>query len=413
MISQTIIKNKLPDSPGVYFFIGKNNNLLYIGKATSLRDRVRSYFRGDILDTRGPKIADMINRIKSVDFRKTDSVLEAMLLEADLIKKFKPEFNTADKDDKSFNCVVITDEDFPRVLIVRKKDLYSNRPLSNNGLKAIYGPFPEGMKLRSAIKIIRKIFPFRDKCIPTTGEPCFNRQIGLCSGVCTGEIVTRDYGKIIKNIMLLFKGKKKSIMSNLKKEMTGCAKRQEFEKAGEIKRIIASLSNIQDVALISEDKRLDFTDFEKNFRIEAFDVAHTAGTETVGVMTVIENGIINKSEYRMFKIKSAGKSDDIAGLKEILSRRLHHEEWRLPDLIVVDGGIEQKRSAAKIIDEIFIEAKDRIPVIAVTKNEFHRPKNILGDRELVNKHENSILLANAEAHRFAIAFHRKRRDKIH
>jgi len=146
MDRQFITKAKLPSTPGVYFFLGRNNSIrtrgrkrptsngarkiLYIGRATSLRDRVRSYFAGDLLDTRGPLIVKMVEEARAVDYRATDSVLEAVLLEADLIKKFKPPYNTDDKDDKSFNCVVITDEDFPRVLVVRKKTLTPSYQLS-------------------------------------------------------------------------------------------------------------------------------------------------------------------------------------------------------------------------------------------------------------------------------------------
>jgi excinuclease ABC subunit C len=113
---------KLPDSPGVYFFLGDRRQILYIGRATSLKDRVKSYFSSDLLETRGPQIVDMVAKAKKIDFRKTDSVLEAIILEADLIKKFQPAHNTREKDDKSFNCVVITDEDFPQVLIIRKRE---------------------------------------------------------------------------------------------------------------------------------------------------------------------------------------------------------------------------------------------------------------------------------------------------
>src|SRR3989338_5633861 len=152
---------KLPDEPGVYFF-RKGKNILYIGKATSLRSRVKSYFSKDLFETRGPKIIKILSQINKIDYKITDSVLEALILEANLIKKYQPIGNSVQKDDKSFNYVVITKEAFPRVLIVRGNEL----PDWAEGVKATFGPFPHGLELREGLKIIRKIFPFRDTCSP-------------------------------------------------------------------------------------------------------------------------------------------------------------------------------------------------------------------------------------------------------
>src|SRR3989338_4634508 len=239
MNRQALAKKRLPDTPGVYFFLKtrmnadtdaderrlpRRENILYIGRATSLRNRVRSYFAPDIAEKRSQWIAKMLTEAKSVDFRKTDSVLEAILLEADLIKRFKPTYNTDEKDDKSFNYIVITEEDFPSVFIARSNNIdFDTRQLktSHSKLKTIYGPFTNGFQLQTAMKIIRRIFPYRDvKCIPCNRKaqpygskvepcrPCFNRQIGLCPGVCTGEISKMEYAKTIRNLCLFFEGKK-------------------------------------------------------------------------------------------------------------------------------------------------------------------------------------------------------------
>ncbi len=207
---------RLPDSPGVYFFLGKNKKVLYIGKATSLRDRVRSYFAPDLHEVRSPLVANMVAKAVSVDWRKTSSVLEALLLEASLIKTYKPKANTDLKDDKSFNYVLITDEEYPRVLVVRGKNL-NEAPKS----KKIFGPFPHGTQLKDAMKLIRKIFPYRDTCVPCNTrrnlvnkvspcKPCFNAQIRLCPGVCSGEVSKQEYLRTIRHIILLFEGKKKA-----------------------------------------------------------------------------------------------------------------------------------------------------------------------------------------------------------
>ena len=157
-------ENKLPELPGVYFFLDEHRDILYIGKATSLRDRVKSYFSRDIMETRGPKIMRMLEQVRFVAYQETDSVLEALILEAGLIKTHQPPYNTDAKDDKSYKHIVITQEKFPRVLIVRGRDIEQKK--FTEPVKYMFGPFPSGGALREALKIIRKLFPFRDKCLP-------------------------------------------------------------------------------------------------------------------------------------------------------------------------------------------------------------------------------------------------------
>jgi len=401
------IISKLPDTPGVYFFKrgnGKSSEIIYIGKATSLRDRVRSYFSADIEITRGPLISKMLSEFDSISFQKTDSVLEALILEAHLIKKYQPYANTAEKDDKSFNFVIVTKEDFPRVLTVRGREL-----LTNNTYDVLekFGPFTNGGQLKEALKIVRRLFPYRDKCLPEQGKPCFNKQIGLCPGVCDGTISKKDYAKIVKNIMLFFDGNKKQIVKNLEKEMKTYVKAKEFEKAQKIKKQIFALGHIHDVSLIKNGDLPGRPVSEKTFRIESYDIAHMSGQNVVGVMTVIENGEIKKSDYRKFKIKENPGVNDTKALSEILSRRLTHIEWPLPNLIVVDGGKAQKNA----IERVLTENKLDIPVMSVVKNEHHKAREILGDKRLLI-HEREILLSNSEAHRFAIGFHKELRNKI-
>src|SRR3990167_2962699 len=309
---QVLKSKKIPQGPGVYFFIGVGGKILYIGKATSLRDRIRGYFGVDVINTRGPQIVSMVEKSKTVKFKKTDSVLEALILEAELIRKYKPTYNTKEKDNKSFNHIVITDEVFPRVLIVRGRELKKTLHAPRFKIKDSFGPFPRGGVLKDAIKIIRKIFPFRDTCLPAAtstaqvgvlgiGRPCFNRQIGLCPGVCTGEISPEEYRARIKNLKLFLRGRKRDLIRNLMKEMKTYAKAHEFEKAGEIKRILFSLSHIQDIALL---KRTTGQEIGNNFRIEGYDIAHLGGKHLVGVMTVVADGEATRSKYRKFKIKS-------------------------------------------------------------------------------------------------------------
>ncbi len=456
MNRQAFLKKRLPDTPGVYFFLGDadrrghtrgftRRKILYIGRATSLRDRVRSYFRGDLLESRGPWIQKMLGEVRGIDYRKTDSVLEAILLEADLIKKFKPPYNTDLKDDKSFNCVVITKENFPRILVVRQRDAdftrTSRRPSQKSieGVQAIYGPFPGGFELKQAMKIIRRIFPYRDgKCVPCSlprmsafslrpsagYKPCFNRQIGLCPGVCTGEISKQEYAKTVRNIRLFFEGKKARLLKLLEREMNAAAKQMEFERAGELKRQIFALKHIQDVALL---KTFNFELLTFNLRIEGYDLSHFGGKEIVGAMAVVEEGVARPSEYRLFRLRGIQRAHEVAGLQEILRRRLNHPEWPFPGLIVVDGNEVQKRAA----EAVLTGAEFSIPVVAVVKDKQHHPREILGldeerqGRTLGRKKgptlagsyprlsasslHRSALLANSEAHRFVLRFQKKQR----
>jgi excinuclease ABC subunit C len=418
MIKNDLPQFNLPDCPGVYVF-KQGNDILYIGKATSLRDRVKSYFAADVISTRGPLIVDMVGKADVLEHHSTESVLEALLLEANLIKKYQPHYNIKEKDDKSYNYVVITKEDYPRVVVVRGRVLEQMFPHETR--KYTFGPFPQGLVLKEAMKIIRKIFPYRDKCIPWEEIPenkrakargCFNSHIGLCSGICMGKISKEEYNRMIQNLRLFFEGKKVELMRSLEKEMKSYAKQKQFEKAEEVKRRMYTLTHIQDISLLKRET------YEKDvlrqsvgsgvFRIEAYDIAHMSGGNTVGAMTVVENGEANPSLYRKFKIRSYKGAHDIAGVRELIRRRMSHLEWGMPNLIVVDGSEPQRNAAIEILRSLG-GTFETVPVVAVVKDATHKARVILGDKQLAEIHKNSILLANSEAHRFAIGYHRRLR----
>ncbi len=400
-------KIKLPDSPGVYFFLGPRKQILYIGKATSLRNRVQSYFSDDIADKRSKLISNMVSEAKNIEYTVTDSVLEALILETNLIRTHKPTYNTRSKDDKSYNHLIITNEDFPRVLIIRGKDL--TKSFQSNEIKYEFGPFPSGQLFKDALKIVRKLFQFYDTKKPIRekksklekGKINFNRQIGLYPS----EQSRTEYNRTIRHIRLFFKGKKDKIISELQKEMMRLAAKQEFEAANETKRKIFALKHIQDVSLMKREYR-EYRD-DKSFRIEAYDIAHLQGKHMVGVMTVLDSGEPQKSEYRKFRIKTITQANDPAALKEALGRRLTHTEWPLPQLIVVDGAVAQKN----VIQRVLQDNKLVIPVVAVVKDDKHKPIRIIGPGDLIANHKDQILLANAESHRFALNYHREKRGK--
>ncbi|MDA8596723.1 GIY-YIG nuclease family protein [Candidatus Pacebacteria bacterium] len=402
-----LTKKKLPDEPGVYFFLGSKKEILYIGKATSLRSRVRSYFAGDLKEKRSTLIANMVEEARSIEYTVTDSVLEAMILETNLIRTHKPRCNTLSKDDKSYNHLVITNEEWPRVLVVRGKDL--TEQFTEKEIKYHFGPFPSGSLFREALKIVRKLFKFYDTKKPigaekskvTKGKIDFNRQIGLYPS----DDNKKEYQRTIRHIKLFFQGKKQQVIKELQKEMMQLANVQRFEEADILKRKVFALEHIQDIALIKNENK-EYRD-DRRVRIEAYDVAHLAGEDMVGVMTVVESGEPKKSEYRKFKIKSLTGSNDPAALKEILERRLGHPEWSLPQLIVVDGSTAQKNAAEHVLRKLGIV----IPVVAVVKNDKHKPERLIGGKKLLEQFQHDILLANAESHRFAITYHRAKSRK--
>ncbi len=415
-MTKTKLKDSnLPETPGVYFFHDKEGNILYIGKATNLRDRTKSYFSKDLADTRGLKIVNMVLASDHVTFKQTESVLEALLLESQLIKKHQPTFNSKEKDDKSYVCIVITKEDFPRVLTMRVRDyekrFISQKVSSLEKVDKVYGPYTSMNQMRDALKIIRKLFPYRDRCEVYDGKknikPCFNAQIRLCPGCCAGLITKEEYKKNIKHLKDLFEGNFNKIKKDLEKEMNLNAKSENFERAAKIRNTLWSLSHIKDISLIKDEDLLDFKN--KNYRIEAYDVAHISGTSRVGAMSVVVNGVKEVSEYRKFKLEE-NTNDDYAGLAEIIRRRFTHTEWEFPDLIVFDGGVGQKNIGDKVLAAMNIS----IETCAVTKDERHKAKEIIGNTLTTNnaKLKKAISLANSEVHRFAIGYHKKLRDVI-
>lgn len=407
MDKKDLEKKKFPDAPGVYFFLGKRKEILYIGKATSLRNRIRSYFAPDVRTKRSEVIERMVADARAIEWTETDSVLEALILETNLIRTHKPRFNTRSKDDKSYNHLVITDEEFPRVLVVRGKDL--TEQFTAGELMCHFGPYPSGQALREALKIVRKLFKFYDTPLPlgaerskmARGKIDFNRQIGLYPGVQSNA----EYRRTIRHIRLFFEGKKDKVIKELERDMIRAAKEERFEDASELKRRIFSLQHIQDVALIKDDLRVYRDD--RTIRIEAYDIAHLGGDDMVGVMTVVAGEEPKREEYRKFKINSVTGANDTAALREVLDRRLAHAEWPYPEIVVVDGSTAQKNAAERVLRKAGLV----IPVVAVVKDDRHRPVRILAPASIRELHENAILLANAESHRFALAYHTNRRAK--
>ncbi len=431
MILKDLEKFNLPEESGVYFFMGKSEKgggeaaaqeILYIGKATSLKSRVRSYFDNNILQTRGLHIGNMVTLANSLKWQTTRSVLEALLLEQELIKKYKPKFNSDAKDDKSFFVLVITKEDFPRVLLVRNKDIdkENNLILKSKTLgkkvenkKEIvkvlktFGPYSSGQAAKDALKLIRKIFPFRDKCElwdkkkAWKKQPCFSFQLGLCPGTCQGIISKTKYQNHIGRLITFLEGDGEKVRRDLEKDMQMASDKLEFEEAQRIKEILFALEHIRDTHLIGRDIKEE----NKNTRIEAYDIAHLSGQNRVGVMVVISGGVPNKSQYKKFKI-STDKNDDLEGLAELFTRRMKHLEWGIPDIVVVDGDARH----VKVVENIL--KVEGVYVVCVTKNRQHKAESLQGDKRIIGEFKQEIILANSEAHRFAISYHKNLRKRF-
>ncbi len=399
----------LPDTPGVYTFVDARGRPLYIGRATSLRDRVRSYFSADLIDGRGPRVVDMVTKAKTVRWQETGSVLEAILLESRLIKRYQPHYNVDEKDDKSSQYVIITDESWPRVFLVRARDFdqYKKDDKLPYPVKRIFGPYPHGGLIKEALRILRKMFPFKDKKSFDARHDAFYRALGR-SPQDDSVDARRRYRRSIDDLILFFEGKKDVVKRRLEREMKSHAVTLRFEEAGACKKTLYAIDHINDIALIKGDRRQRRDQPSEGFRMEAYDVAHLSGTDVVGAFVVSIDGESDASQYRKFKI-SYQKNDDLRGLSEILERRLNHPEWPYPDLIIVDGDERHLLRASDILKARRIS----IPIVAVTKDDRHKAVRIIGDARIIEKGRGDIIALNAEAHRFVIAYHRnKRRNRL-
>lgn len=399
---------KLPDNPGIYLFYDSSGELIYVGKASSLKRRVRSYFSSKPAIR---PIEQMIHQVKKIDYSETDSVLEAIILEGQYIKKFRPKYNILWRDDKSWNYIVITKDKFPKVRTIREWEL---KQLGDSRAKKeyykIFGPFP-GLNAKAAMKIFRKIFKI-SSCDPKDKRECIYRQMGECLGVCAGEISSASYArKVIHPLVLFLSGEKRKLINEVVRQMVAAAKNEDFEEAARLRDQVKSLKRIQDVTLINESFTRDAAaKIGKDVRIEGFDISNIGTSNKVGAMVVFDAAGPVKSEYRKFNIRTVAGQSDVACLEEVLRRRLKRSDWPLPDLVFVDGGKPQVNLANKIIGQHFLD----IPVIGIAKGPSRKKIEFIYDRknpaiaDWIFSFKSLLIAVRDEAHRFAIAYHRKK-----
>lgn len=376
---------KLPQSPGVYVFSDKKNKLLYVGRATSLRRRVSSYFQR----VQDPRLSEMLDSAKRIKYIKTGSVLEAVISEANLIKKYWPKYNVKEKDNRSLIYIVIPKTSFPRPFLARQRELEKFGPDAR-----VFGPYQSLSVVQNSLRIIRRIFPY-STCKINSGKPCFDYQIGVCPGACIGKISESDYQKNIDDIIMFLRGEKKKLLKKLKLENPWAIK---------------NLKHIQDVALISRDELLSGK--LQPGRIEGYDVSHLSGKDTYGSMVVFEGGLPDKTQYRLFRIKEAPANDDLRALEEVILRRFRHIEWPHPDLILIDGGKPQIDYLSKFLKKTGIT----VSIVGISK--FAGDKLVFPSKlkkslkELIGTAKSTLLRVREEAHRFAISASRRKRRKI-
>lgn len=415
MTPQFITKEKIPHKPGVYMFKDSTGKVIYVGKAIDLKQRVRSYFASN----GSPRVDSLVSQIQDLDTIIVESELEALILEANLIKKYLPRFNIRLTDDKDYLYIKVIREKFPKIVTARKKDL--------RGALKYFGPFPSSTTVRRTLKILRKVFPWCQLGgASRNNKPCFYYHLSLCPGPCKGVISSDDYIKIIKRFIKLMEGKKDELIEDLQKEMNQSSDNLEFEQAENDKKTIEGIRYLTQVNRVKnylenpnfqddlmqkglEELKEVLNLSEIPLRIEGYDISNIQGREATGSMVVLTKGEIDKSEYRKFKIRVSGRPNDYAMHKEMIERRLNHPEWQLPQMFLIDGGKGQVSAVFLVLKE----KKINIPVFGLAK----RFEWIYDSKGNVIKLKRASLALKMvqklrdESHRFALKYHRLLRSK--
>jgi len=407
MVPKEKVKD-FPDEPGVYIMKDAEGRVIYVGKALSLKKRVASYFSKtqDSLKT-----GIMLGAVAAIEYRRTPSEHEALILESELVKRHQPRFNVTLKDDKSFPCIKVTREAVPRVFIGRRK--------KNEDGVDYFGPYTNAKLLRRALNILRKGFPFCS-CRRFPKKVCLNYDLKLCAGPCQGKISKKAYRQIIRGLEGFLSKKDSDLIGELSLKMRRLVLAERFEEAAKSRDLLEALSLLISLKKFDAEQMLFFeSDFEKlglkkePRRVETFDISNIASDQAVGSLVSFYKGKPDKDNYRRFKIKTVARIDDYAMLREVVRRRyerLRAESARMPDLIVIDGGPGHLEAARGVLEGLGLS----IPMIAIAKSQeliytvYHKGPLKLG-RD--SKALRLIQAARDEAHRFALKYHRLLRRK--
>tara|TARA_R110002111_G_scaffold203713_2_gene268550 strand:+ start:13603 stop:14979 length:1377 start_codon:yes stop_codon:yes gene_type:complete len=419
-----------PTTAGVYLMKDAQARVIYVGKAVNLKSRASSYFtQAAAVDRR---TAELVTEIADIDFLDTETEVDALLLEARLIKDIRPRFNSELKDDKTFPYLEITTrEDFPRVEFTRKP--------KSKGTK-LYGPFTNAKQLRGTITVLQKIFRFRNCSLDIEDgdekwrwfRPCLLHSINQCTAPCNLRISKEDYRKDINRLKLFLDGKKDRLLNEMKKEMQAASEEKNYETAARLRdeiQLLESLhqrGNLEDHAqpeVFYIDPKKGMQGLKKVFqlpdlprRIEGVDIAHLQGGETVASLVQFIDGLPFKHGYKRFKIRTVKGIDDFASIREVVSRRirrLHQEGESFPDILLIDGGKGQLNAAMTAMRELGVEPPFTIS-LAKREEEVYVPGETEPRR--LSRHSYGLRLlqyVRDESHRFAQHYHHLLRKKSH
>ncbi len=356
--------DKLPVAPGVYFHKNATGEIIYVGKAAVLKNRVRQYFQKSQKDI---KTEALVKEIADTDWIVVDTEMDALFLESEMIKRYMPKWNILLRDDKTVSYVRINmNDEVPYVSFTRN-------PVDD---KATYiGPFYGKTAVEKAVRILRRIFPYYDK--PYTGKKTLNTDLGLTPGIEVGKSTPKDYKRNLRKLISYLGGNREKLLKELEKSMHDSASRGDYELAAEARNQLFGLKELKKKIVFSNKEFMDISSDQalkqlQNLlnlekpprRIEGYDISHQSGTNTVGSMVVFVNGASARNEYRKFKIRTS-TNDDLKSMQEIISRRLKHKEWEYPDLIILDGGTTQVNAILPLLEPY------GIPVIGRDKSGDH------------------------------------------
>jgi excinuclease ABC subunit C len=358
----------LPRDPGVYFHKSKSGEIIYVGKAAVLKNREKQYFQKS--RPFDPKTEALVAEIYDTDWITVETELDALFLESEMIKRYKPRYNILLRDDKSQTYIRIQMKDmYPAVAFTRG-------PLDDGA--DYFGPYYNGWAIKKALKYLRRIFPYSThETMPT--RVCLQYHLGLCPGVEEAKISEKDYKANLRRLEMYLRGSRKQLVVDLEKEMKQLAKQSEFEQAAVLRNQINDLKSLQrqiifsdkefmdlskDQALAGLQRLLTLADVPR--RIEGYDISHMQGTNNVASMVVATNGLADKAQYRKFKMNIPG-NNDFAHMNETMLRRFsgRHKDWPLPSLIIIDGGKGQLSAALDALEEQGVH----IPVVGLAKRE--------------------------------------------
>ena len=420
---------ELPGEPGVYLYKNKAGKIIYVGKAAILKNRVRQYFQKS--RTPDPKTDALVAEIADLDWITVETELDALFLEAELIRRYKPRYNILLRDDKSSGFIRVDyNSPHPTVTVTR-------RPL-DDGAK-YFGPYFSVHSIKKALLYLRRAFPFSTHTGTIPRRACLQYHLGLCPGLEENKTSLQDYRANLRKLMQYFKGERKVLITQVEKDMLSCAKKSQFEEAARYRKQLFALRGLTKQIVFSDKEFIDLSKDEGMAglaallglptpprRIEGYDISHMSGTDTTASMVVFTNGMPDKAQYRKFKMRIPG-NDDFAHMNEAICRRLSEKnvkQWGLPDLFLIDGGKGQLSAAITARNAANMQ---HIPMIGLAKREeeivIHNTESLTeysgldtqggqtpGDFTMVllpvASHTVKLLQRiRDESHRFAVSYH--------